>query len=146
MERLTKRIEEIQCRYCGKKFKPSTVANLYCSPICRRMAANKRKREAKDKKAELYEVECQMCGMIFFTKNKKRETCSYECREKLRAQRKERIRYTGKTEEPRKSQIENINKKALSVGLSYGKYQAVHSGLIPTAEEIIAQFHFSQRG
>lgn len=136
-----KRAKETQCLYCGKTFTPSTAANLYCTPDCKRLAFNKRKRDAREKKAVIHEVECKTCGKIFFTKNKKKETCSYECREQLRTNRKEWIRYTGKAEKPRESQIEEINKKALSEGMSYGQYKAIHSGLIPTAEEIIESFN-----
>ena len=128
------KLKETVCQQCGKTYMPKRRDQLFCSNKCRWMHQKTAKKKPEQEK------ECIVCGMMFLTTSARRETCSKECRDDLYSDRRLWFMYTGKTEKPRESQIDAINQKAREAGMTYGQYQALHSGMIPTAETAIRSY------
>ena len=73
------KLESINCKHCGKKFKPKSSEENYCSYECKQ----------KDNPKE-----CKWCGKKFLGP-KHKKYCSDRCREKATCRRK----YNGKTKQ-----------------------------------------------
>jgi len=130
-----------QCRHCGGDFEVDENNHHerrkeYCSVKCRDRANDLRRRRSDPVRIEKV---CQECGKVYIAKRCDSVTCGRECnyernkrrvreagavwREKARA---ERLLQREKPK-PKKKKIESIDeiqKKAQAMGMSYGKYLA----------------------
>ena len=77
------------------------------------------------------------CERMFTAKSNRQHFCCRKCREKIERKEKrlrksyvpeDTIEYAVEKETPKKSHIDEINKKAREMGVSYGIYQAIKSG------------------
>lgn len=132
MKRLIK-----QCRNCGNDFEVDGSNHHerkieYCSKLCRNQAHYARKHGGP----VLIEKVCQECGKPYMAKRCDSVTCSRECNYERNRKRtkaageayRERARAEKllKKEQPKEKErfdsIEDIQRKARAMGLSYGKY------------------------
>lgn len=128
-----------QCRHCGGDFEVDGTNHHqrqieYCSNKCRHREHDQRRRGGPVQ----IEMVCQECGKPYIGRRRDSVTCSPECnsirnrrrvretgayyREKYRAERllqEEKERQKKKIES-----IDQVQKKAQAMGMSYGKYLA----------------------
>lgn len=65
----------------------------------------------------MYKIVCNVCGGTFYSPRKDAKYCSETCRRKPRGPTKK--------EKQKKICLAEINEKARTAGLSYGKYKAL---------------------
>lgn len=79
----------------------------------------------------MMEKTCVICNSIFSTRSKKAKYCSSKCGKKARLLREKKYDslygFDLDTEEPeiRENHLVELNEKALSLGLTYGKYMGI---------------------
>ena len=120
------------CPQCGNEFL-GTKKKIYCSQKCQARVNYDRKNA---KECNQITRVCECCGKTFTTYLKGKVVCSDECKEIMR----EKMPKRKNTMKHDSEALIRKNDTAISQGMSYGKYQALHSGLIPTAEDIIAAY------
>lgn len=129
-----------QCRHCGSDFEVDGTNHHqrkieYCSNKCRYREHDLRKRGGPVR----IEKVCEECGKPYIGKRRDSVTCSTECnilrnkrrvrdrgayyREKYRAERLLQEEKAKRKKEQIES-IDQIQKKAQAMGMSYGKYLA----------------------
>lgn len=126
-----------QCRHCGSDFEVDGTNHHerkieYCSNLCRHRAHHARKMGGP----VMIEKVCQECGKTYIARRCDSVTCSRECnyernrkrvkaagtayREKMKAER-QRLNEELMSKKKFES-IEDIQRKARAMGMSYGKY------------------------
>ena len=129
-----------KCNYCGglfevDDFNQNEKRRKYCSDFCRCQAINEMARERIRVGKRSYNVECEICGKIFLTNRSTNKTCSPECHHKreLRVKRESyrrqqeaikegRLRLPEKKKQKKVETLEEVQRKAREMGLTYGKY------------------------
>ena len=127
-----------QCRHCGGDFEVDGTNHHarrieYCSNLCRCREHERRKRGGP---VQIEKV-CQECGKPYIARRHDSVTCGRECNAE---RNKRRVRETGafyrekyraermlQEKRPKRKKIETIDqvqKKAQAMGMSYGKYLA----------------------
>lgn len=127
-----------QCRHCGGDFEVDGNDHHqrkieYCSKLCRNRAHHMRKVGGPKE----YEKVCLECGKTYIAKRCDSVTCGRECnyernkrrvreagvawREKMRA---ERLLQEQKPKRKKIESIDEVQKKAQEMGMSYGQYMA----------------------
>ncbi len=129
-----------QCRHCGCDFEVDGNNQHqrkieYCSDVCRHKEHNLRKRTGSKE----YEKVCLECGKVYMAKRCDSVTCGRECnyernRKRVREKgaayrakyRAERLLQEEKAKQKKKKieSIDQIQKKAQAMGMSYGRYLA----------------------
>ena len=79
--RVYKKIEQLECAYCGKLFTKTTPQGKYCSDQCHNAARRKNTHRTRQ---PLDERICAVCGKKFqVRRDKKQQCCSISCGNKL---------------------------------------------------------------
>jgi hypothetical protein len=75
--------KKIECKICGRLFKPQHGRQKYCSDECKRKAdAQRKQRERKAKTGSKSQSRCRQCGKLFTPSNKRQLYCTVECERK----------------------------------------------------------------
>ena len=115
-----------KCPVCEKVFIATAPAAIYCSEDCKKKRQDQKVLE--EKKRNFPKKKCPICNKIFVATSNRRKYCT-DCQEegnRIKHQQYDQMKkYRVKKKE--KYEIEEINRKALAEGLSYGKYVAKYN-------------------
>ena len=107
----------IECKYCGKEFKPIKKTRKYCSREC---ACNARLGVNFNKPRER---KCAYCGEMFMAGIHNKTYCSPKCREDMLKHDRPKKKQSANAKIEIKS-IAEMQREARMHGMSYGQYVA----------------------
>ena len=112
----------IECRYCGKEFKPLKNSSKYCSRECvhkARLGVNFNKPR---------ERQCAYCGETFMAGIHNKTYCSQKCREDMLKHDRPKEKQSVKGKSVKIKSIAEMQREARMLNMSYGLYVAKMQG------------------
>lgn len=124
------KLEPIECKQCGKIFVPTHWNSKMCSEECRviarKISADKGNAKAREiRKVNPIQKRCLVCHHKFKTNRSDVVTCSPHCQRIRNLEKMKEYAEKQRIEKKQKPMsIDEFNRKAREMGMSYGQYDA----------------------